>query len=256
MLLNPQLGGGWGGREVELVGGAGRGLASIVCPLLCDGRTLQRCLGLTCDHRRRTADLRTHPLSGYGGGGGGDDSCMLPVSPAAPADRELGVIQWGTAQAKGMRPYMEDRHTVVAAFQPRSATGQPLAAGDGGVLRAYASVFDGHNGAAAAEHAAKRLHHVLAAEPTLRTCTGKGEGEGREAGEGGGTSWWVQGLCVALERLIDRTRAGSCTAAECHFSDPDPRFRRPTCSCHPRRGPAGIGGGRGGPPGGGAGAFV
>lgn len=38
--------------------------------------------------------------------------------------------------------------------------------------RAYAAVFDGHNGAGAAEHAADRLHHVLAAEAALRTCTG------------------------------------------------------------------------------------
>lgn len=40
------------------------------------------------------------------------------------------------------------------------------------MFRAYASVFDGHNGASAAEHAADRLHHVLAAETALRTCTG------------------------------------------------------------------------------------
>lgn len=41
-----------------------------------------------------------------------------------------------------------------------------------GVFRAYAAVFDGHNGASAAEHAADRLHHVLAAEAAIRTCTG------------------------------------------------------------------------------------
>lgn len=41
-----------------------------------------------------------------------------------------------------------------------------------GVFRAYAAVFDGHNGASAADHAADRLHHVLATENALRTCTG------------------------------------------------------------------------------------
>lgn len=40
------------------------------------------------------------------------------------------------------------------------------------MFRAYAAVFDGHNGASAAEHAADRLHHVLAVESAIRTCTG------------------------------------------------------------------------------------
>ena len=40
------------------------------------------------------------------------------------------------------------------------------------MYRAYAAVFDGHNGASAAEHVADRLHHVLAAEHAMRTCTG------------------------------------------------------------------------------------
>lgn len=42
-----------------------------------------------------------------------------------------------------------------------------------GVPRCFAAVYDGHNGVLAAEHAADRLHHLLAAEPALRTCTGK-----------------------------------------------------------------------------------
>lgn len=29
-------------------------------------------------------------------------------------------------QAKGMRPYMEDRHTIVSSFQPRTSTGQAV----------------------------------------------------------------------------------------------------------------------------------
>lgn len=43
-----------------------------------------------------------------------------------------------------------------------------------GVARAYAAVFDGHNGAGAAEHAADRLHHLLAGHPALRAATGDG----------------------------------------------------------------------------------
>jgi hypothetical protein len=123
-----------------------------------------------------------------------------------------------------MRPYMEDRHTIVNSFQPTSLRGAAVQVGctgrgrqqrcwqrcngmmccpclalipawasqrrpahsafifshllphrpmrQDGVFRAYASVFDGHNGASAADHAADRLHHVLAAESAMRTCTG------------------------------------------------------------------------------------
>ncbi|KAL4428565.1 hypothetical protein ABPG77_008877 [Micractinium sp. CCAP 211/92] len=99
------------------------------------------------------------------------DDEELPVSPAAPLDKRLGQVLWGSAQAKGMRPYMEDRHTIVSSFQPRTTTGSTV---QDGVYRAYAAVFDGHNGASAAEHVADRLHHVLAAEHAMRTCTGEG----------------------------------------------------------------------------------
>ena len=40
--------------------------------------------------------------------------------------------------------------------------------------RSFAAVYDGHNGTLAADHAADRLHLILAAEPALRTCTGNG----------------------------------------------------------------------------------
>ncbi|KAI3439041.1 hypothetical protein D9Q98_001451 [Chlorella vulgaris] len=113
-----------------------------------------------------SGDLRGHPLSSLE-----DDDSSLPCSPAAPLDRRLGLVLWGSAQAKGMRPYMEDRHTIINSYEPRTSLGKAV---QDGVFRAYASVFDGHNGASAAEHAADRLHHVLAAETALRTCTGEG----------------------------------------------------------------------------------
>jgi hypothetical protein len=64
---------------------------------------------------------------------------------------------------------MEDRHTIVPAFALHGAGGRAL---QDGVPRAYAGVFDGHNGACAADHAADRLHHLLAEDPSLRTCAG------------------------------------------------------------------------------------
>lgn len=110
-------------------------------------------------------DQQVAPFAAY------DDEESLPCSPAAPLDKRLGTVLWGTAQAKGMRPYMEDRHTVINSYQPRTSSGQTI---QDGIFRAYAAVFDGHNGASAAEHAADRLHHVLATENALRTCTGEG----------------------------------------------------------------------------------
>ena len=53
----------------------------------------------------------------------------------------------------GLRPYMEDRHIVIASYQPHSGSGAPLS---DGVVRSFAAVFDGHNGCNAAEHACNR----------------------------------------------------------------------------------------------------
>ncbi len=53
----------------------------------------------------------------------------------------------------GARPYMEDRHTIVANYSPIGRGGFPE---PDGVLRSYAAVFDGHNGSLSAEEAASR----------------------------------------------------------------------------------------------------
>ena len=57
------------------------------------------------------------------------------------------------ARCAGARPYMEDRHTIVANFQP---SGAAASASDAGALRSFAGVYDGHNGAQTAEEAAAR----------------------------------------------------------------------------------------------------
>ncbi|GAB4815687.1 hypothetical protein N2152v2_002733 [Parachlorella kessleri] len=94
-----------------------------------------------------------------------------PAGKASEGPKTLGPVHFGVALAKGMRPYMEDRHTVVASLFPLSSTGVPI---QDGVARCFAAVYDGHNGALAAEHAADRLHTLLASETALRTCTGDG----------------------------------------------------------------------------------
>lgn len=50
---------------------------------------------------------------------------------------------------------MEDRHTILANYEP---TGAAAAAADAGVLRSFAGVYDGHNGSQTAEEAAARYN--------------------------------------------------------------------------------------------------
>lgn len=54
----------------------------------------------------------SHPL--------GDEEEGLPPSPLA-SGLELGPVVWGTATAKGMRPYMEDRHCIISDFCPKAS---------------------------------------------------------------------------------------------------------------------------------------
>lgn len=58
----------------------------------------------------------------------------------------LGQLCFGASSTRGERAYMEDRHTVVASYSP-----QP-----DGNSRSFAAVYDGHNGAKAAEQCSSR----------------------------------------------------------------------------------------------------
>ena len=80
----------------------------------------------------------------------------LPPSPPLPTSPHLACLL----------PSLPSHHS------PPPPNPTPPHPAQDGVFRAYAAVFDGHNGASAAEHAADRLHHVLAAEAAMRTCTG------------------------------------------------------------------------------------
>ena len=102
---------------------------------------------------------------------------------------------------------MEDRHVVVSPFHVADA---PFGGGGGGgggeddgedggddtppetattatnpqPHRDYCAIFDGHSGADAAEHAAARLHGLLARDPALRLCQGSGAAAMWEAAVG------------------------------------------------------------------------
>uniref|UniRef100_A0A383WM94 PPM-type phosphatase domain-containing protein n=1 Tax=Tetradesmus obliquus TaxID=3088 RepID=A0A383WM94_TETOB len=116
----------------------------------------------------------------------------------AAATAGLSQIHFGFATARGHRPYMEDRHTIITALNPATAqqaaaaldAAEHLAAGGDesaangreqqhaavthdGVGRCYAAIFDGHNGAGAAETAARKLHLLLASHPALRLYRGE-----------------------------------------------------------------------------------
>lgn len=54
--------------------------------------------------------------------------------------------QGGIWCSAGARAYMEDRHTVVASYRPAMD----------GISCSFAGVYDGHNGAKAAEHCCSR----------------------------------------------------------------------------------------------------
>jgi len=73
---------------------------------------------------------RSHPLP--------DVAIESPSAP--PARCCLDPIAFGTAQAQGLRAYMEDRHAVVQALVPLSSTGHQL---QDGVQRSFAAIYDG-----------------------------------------------------------------------------------------------------------------
>ncbi|BDA43649.1 Protein phosphatase 2C homolog 3 [Coccomyxa sp. Obi] len=127
---------------------------------------------------------------------------IVPSKAAA----SLGQLSFGVSQARGARPYMEDRHTIVANYSPTATGGLP---DSDGVLRSYAAVFDGHNGSQSAEEAASRLHKVLAAERGFAGCTGTAGAPAAEA-EAAAMSGALESAFLAMDReILDRARRES-----------------------------------------------
>jgi serine/threonine protein phosphatase PrpC len=72
---------------------------------------------------------------------------------------------------------MEDRHTLLANFLPPGSSP--------GVPRTFFAVYDGHSSALGSEHASRRLHEYVAAQPAVRNAAGARQGgEGLAEGEG------------------------------------------------------------------------
>eukprot|EP00899_Mesostigma_viride_P015641 jgi/Mesvir1/24078/Mv10800-RA.1 len=106
---------------------------------------------------------------GGGSGGGGSGGGRSPPGNAAIRDKSasLGPLRVGVCQARGARPYMEDRHAIVTNFAPTHAKAKSEGHTAMGVQRSFFGLYDGHNGPKAADYAASRLHILLAADMDL-----------------------------------------------------------------------------------------
>jgi len=143
-----------------------------------DGSNIKLSIGETTTKRFREApppqtmmpaiglEVLSNVNRSFGGG------LALPSSGTKPSStgRCLAALRIGAAQTRGYRPYMEDRHTIVTSFLPEATAAD-------GVPRSYFGLFDGHNGARAAEMAAHRLHKILGDDRQFRNSGDSGADE-------------------------------------------------------------------------------
>ncbi|PRW59402.1 integrin-linked kinase-associated serine threonine phosphatase 2C [Chlorella sorokiniana] len=87
-----------------------------------------------------------------GGGGEGAPSASFPTGHIGVSDDE------------GKRSHMEDRHTVIPNFSIKGA--------DPSLPRQFVAVYDGHSSHRGSEHAARRVHQYIAAQPAVQQCKG------------------------------------------------------------------------------------
>lgn len=119
------------------------------------------------------------------------DIVTLP-SPKPPPRTPFQPVMYGAAAAQGMRPYMEDRHTIVTDMTQDDDNAASL--------KSFAGIYDGHNGTIAADHAAKFLHTYIAANPMFQECQGRGDAGSLEEEE---EEQMATALTDAFETLDD-----------------------------------------------------
>eukprot|EP00242_Pyramimonas_sp_CCMP2087_P016246 CAMPEP_0198225132 /NCGR_PEP_ID=MMETSP1445-20131203/99786_1 /TAXON_ID=36898 /ORGANISM="Pyramimonas sp., Strain CCMP2087" /LENGTH=233 /DNA_ID=CAMNT_0043904539 /DNA_START=673 /DNA_END=1371 /DNA_ORIENTATION=- len=114
-------------------------------------------------------------LSAFNRSAGAGVALSSSENHSSSSGQSLAALRIGSAQARGSRPYMEDRHTIVTSYLPEATAAD-------GVPRSYFGLFDGHNGARAAEMAAYRLHTILATDMSFRSASESGADEAVVAG--------------------------------------------------------------------------
>ncbi|KAJ5661218.1 uncharacterized protein N7484_000590 [Penicillium longicatenatum] len=85
------------------------------------------------------------------------DKVLWKIVMATPD--EVVLFDLGAGQAKGSRNNQEDRCTVILPEQFPAETKDRLV---------FLAIYDGHGSAWVAEHASKKLHHLLAKRPELK----------------------------------------------------------------------------------------
>jgi len=105
-------------------------------------------------------------------------------SPCAEGESRA-TFHFGVARDCGMRQYMEDRHSVVSMFAPHTERRRSTKRGadSSQPSSSFCAVFDGHNGAFAAEKASTRLHDLLASDTALGEWCATREAHVSTAGE-------------------------------------------------------------------------
>jgi len=69
-----------------------------------------------------------------------EEEDVPPPSPVPKTRLCLGPIIFGSGRAKGLRPYMEDRHIAIESYAPVSSCGVPI---EDNIERCFAAVYDG-----------------------------------------------------------------------------------------------------------------
>lgn len=168
----------------------------------------------------RCAEFSARFVAGAAGDDAGDDatdgespaaSPASPASPAAPAGGPARLrLQVGVALAQGARAYMEDRFSLVERLfdQHEDSPASAGAAQAAGASPSLLAVYDGHNGALAAELARARFKELLAASPAVRAASRRARRAPLTAGDAARVRAALVDAFAAVDaEILERTAA-------------------------------------------------
>ena len=136
------------------------------------------------------------------------------LSPSPPRPPQCMVV-FGSAEAKNLRPYMEDRHTMIESLSIDQAGQAPSTC-------VFAGVYDGHNGIRTAEVAQAQIHkefvralemgHQSVAEALKHAYLSVDDEILRAAKSDGGRDGAVALSVVLMEGVLHAAWCGDCRA--------------------------------------------